>query len=110
MDKYKEALEVLEPLSDRPWLWGLISKSHFEIACILLKKKDKKNAAEHLCEALKMLSDKRAPQNFISRNLLFLCILYLDGAIPEELIPEECEKKLEFYFYGNTSWAGHNLL
>jgi tetratricopeptide (TPR) repeat protein len=97
IERYEEALKVLEPLSDRPWLWDLISGCHIGIALSLLEG-DKKGAAEHLCTALKMLTDERAPETLTSKWLtskwlLEVCISYLKE-IPEELIPEECREKL----------------
>jgi len=90
IDRLEEALKVMEPLSDKPWLWNIISESHIGIA---LLKRDKKGAAEHLCAALKMLTDGRAPKTYDSEKLLKDCISHLKE-IPEELIPEECRKKL----------------
>jgi tetratricopeptide (TPR) repeat protein len=92
IERYEEALKVMEPLSDRPWLWDIISGSHIGIALSLLER-DKKGAAEHLCAALKMLTDERAPKTYYSKRLLEICISHLKE-IPEELIPEECRKKL----------------
>jgi len=88
--RYDEALKVMEPLSDRPWFWDIISESHIRIA---LLERDKKGAAEHLCAALKMLTDERAPKTYYLEVLLEDCISYLKK-IPEELIPEECREKL----------------
>jgi tetratricopeptide (TPR) repeat protein len=90
VERYEEALKVMEPLSDRPWFWNIISRSHIGIA---LLERDKKGAAEHLCAALKMLTDGRAPKTYDSEKLLKGCISHLKE-IPEELIPEECRKKL----------------
>jgi tetratricopeptide (TPR) repeat protein len=90
IDRLEEALKVMEPLSDRPLLWDITSESHIKIA---LLERDKKGAAEHLCAALKMLTDERAPKTYYSERLLEICISYLKK-IPEELIPEECREKL----------------
>jgi tetratricopeptide (TPR) repeat protein len=92
IDRYGEALKVMEPLSDRPWFWDIISEGHIGIALSLLER-DEKGAAEHICAALKMLTDERAPKTYDSEKLLKDCISHLKG-IPEELIPEECRKKL----------------
>jgi tetratricopeptide (TPR) repeat protein len=92
IERYEDALKVMEPLSDRPWLWDIISGSHIGIA---LLERDKKGAVEHLCAALKMLTDERAPKTPTSKWLLEICIFLLNE-ISEELIPEECRSKLEF--------------
>jgi tetratricopeptide (TPR) repeat protein len=90
IERLEEALKVMEPLSDRPWLWGLISRIHIMIA-ILLMRENEEGAAEHLCSALKMLTDERAPKTPTSIKLLEICISHLKE-IPRELISEECRE------------------
>jgi hypothetical protein len=80
----------MEPLSDRPWFWELISEGHIGIALSLLER-DEKGAAEHICAALKMLTDERAPKTYDSEKLLKDCISLLEK-IPRELISEECRE------------------
>jgi tetratricopeptide (TPR) repeat protein len=90
VDRYEEALKVMEPLSDRPWFWDIISEGHIGIALYLLER-DKKSAAEHLCAALKMLTDERAPETLTSIKLLGICIFLLKE-IPRELILDVCRE------------------
>jgi hypothetical protein len=63
------------------------------IAMVLLEKRNIEGAAEHLCRAFEILTNKRVPKIFISEYRLKLCVLYLKK-IPKKLIPEGCRKKL----------------
>jgi tetratricopeptide (TPR) repeat protein len=94
IDKHNEALKVLEPLSDRPWIWDLMSRCHIRIAHSLISKENKKDAVEHLCRALELLTDERALKTFYSESTLADCVKFLEE-IEEELIPEECKRKLK---------------
>jgi tetratricopeptide (TPR) repeat protein len=96
MNKLKSALEILEPLSDKPWYRDLLLETHIRIALVLLRKRNKRDAARHLCRALEMLTDKKAFENLISKKPLKTYISLLRN-IPEELIPEECRENLRFY-------------
>ncbi|RSN72732.1 hypothetical protein [Candidatus Methanodesulfokora washburnensis] len=112
MDDFKEILEILELLSNRPWLWGLLSErdlserdsqsflkrgailSEVWIAAILLERENKRGAAEHLCKALRMLIDERVPTTSILNRLLPFCKELLDR-ISEEFISEDCRKMVK---------------
>ena len=94
IEMYEEALKLLEPLSDMPWLWGLISKIRLELAFSLLLKGNIRGAVEHLCTTIKLLTDERAPMTFDSEQTLISCVKLLKDieAREGESIPEDCRK------------------
>jgi len=94
VDKLEEALKIYRDLSEKderflPYLAAIL----INLGNALSKKEMFDEAVEHLCAALKMLTDERAPKTPISEKLLEICISHLKKIL-EELIPEECRKKL----------------